>query len=135
MQSKISALKSIYDDMMEIAREQLNPEWKTGEAIVLETYPGEYCYLAIPDFQDLDVREPLEKDLLECLISWKYTRVLHCLCVISGGDLMIPSGNLCRRLVEIDSRNLNAEVFLWGGGEDILVKPLSALLPPQHSTC
>ena len=35
------------------------------------------------------------------------------------------------RLIEINPENLQTLTFGWGGGEDIIVKPFSALLPPK----
>ena len=124
-------MEAVYADMMEIARENLDPAWKNGQVIVLETYPGEYHYLMVPDFMDPAVREPLEEELIEHLKECGATAVLHCLCTMDGKYPDIPSWHLRSGLAEIDSRNLETQLFLRGPGDFIRVKSFSDLLPPQ----
>ena len=131
MQYVTSSLKAVYDDMMEVARENLNPAWKNGQVIVLETYPGEYHYLVVPDFVDPAVREPLEEDLIEHLKECGATGVLHCLCTMDGVYPEIPSWHLQSRLIEIDQRNLSTELFLQNQGDQVRVRPFSDFLPPE----
>ncbi len=131
MQYVTSSLKAVYDEMMELARENLDPDWKKGQVIVLETYPGEYHYLMVPDFMDPTVREPLENMLIEHLKECGATRVLRCLCTMDGAYPEIPSWHLQNRLIEIDRRNLNTELFLQNRGDQVRVRLFSDLLPPK----
>ena len=131
MQYVTSSQKAVYDDMMEIARENLDPKWKNGQIVVLETYPGEYHYLMVPDFMNPSVREPLEAELIEHLTESGATRVLHCLCTMDGAYPEIPSRHLRSRLIEIDRQNMNTELFLQSQGDQVRVRPFSDLLPPK----
>ena len=125
-----AALEKAYEAMMEIAREARDSEWKLGEVLVLETWPGQYHWVKIPDL-DPAVREPVEEELIQSLMDWESTRVLSCLCTMNGAHPDIPSWHLRSRLVEIDPENLNTITFLWGGGDTVLAKPFSSLLPPK----
>ncbi len=120
-----------YRDLMAHARENLNPEWKYGEVIVLKTEPGHIYWAAIPDYQKPDIREPLENELIQTLMDCEDTRVLVCLCTMNGEHPDISSWHLRSRLVEINSENLQTDTFLWGGGDTVFVKPFSSLLPPK----
>ena len=130
MQPDMPDLKQICNDLLEIARKNLDPQWKNGQVIVLETWPGQYHYLMVPDI-DPAIREPLEDQLLESLQQWQATRVLHCLCTMDGAHTEIPSWHLRSRLVEIDSRNLETKLILQGPGDLIRIISFSDLLPPQ----
>ncbi len=131
MERDIAAIEAAYEEMMEIAREKLDPCWENGQVIVVETWPGEYHWAKIPDFMDPAIREPIEEELIQQLIAQNSTRVLHCLCTFKGENPEIPSWHMRSRLIEINPENLQTLTFGWGGGEDIIVKPFSALLPPE----
>ena len=54
--------------------------------------------------------------------------VFCCLATVNGEAPEILSWNFRSRLIEVNQNNLRTESFLWGGGEDILLKPFSRLL-------
>ena len=125
----------VFRDMMEIARDNLDPSWKNGQVIVLETWPGQYHYLMIPDFLDHERRESLEDALISHLQEMQDTRVLHCLCTMDGHHPDIPSWNLLHRLMEADPQNLHTELFLQNHGDQLRIRPFSDFLPPKkHKT-
>ena len=127
-----SAEKQVYEDMMEIARENLDPEWKHGQVVVLETWPGQYHYLMIPDFMDPAVREPLEDTLIDHLRELQATRVLRCLYTTDGRYPEIPSWHLQSRLIEMDPQNLHTELLLQSHEDSVRVRPFSDFLPPEN---
>ena len=131
MEPDIAAIGTVYEEMREIAREKLDPAWEHGQVIVLETWPGEFHWAKIPDFMDPAIREPIEEALIQQLIEQNSARVLHCLCTWNGAHPEIPSWHMRSRLIEINPENLQTLSFGWGGGEEIIVKPFSALLPPK----
>ena len=125
-------METVYADMMELARENMDPAWKNGQVIVVETWPGQYHYLKIHDFMDPAVREPLEDLLIDHLVQCKATRVLHCLCTMDGSYPDIPSWHFRSRLVEMDPQNLETQLFLLGPEDDLRVKSFSDMLPPAN---
>ncbi len=44
----------------------------------------------------------------------------------------VPNWYFIQRLTEIDARNLDARVLLWGGGDSYHCTPLRDVLPPKH---
>ena len=120
-----------FDRCMALARDLLRPEWKYGEAVVLKSRKGNVYTIAIPDYQDPAIREPLEEQCIQTLLAFGDTGVALCMATVNGVHPDIPSWHLRSRLVEIDSGNLQTETFLWGGGDVFYVKHFSALLPPQ----
>ena len=120
-----------YDRLMETARKNLEPEWEHGEVVVLKTAKGNLYVARIPDYQDADIREPLENRCIEQMQAAHDTEVFCCLATVNGEAPEILSWNFRSRLIEINPENLNTESFLWGGGEDILLRPFSWLLPPK----
>ena len=132
MERDEAAIEKSYNDMMEIARMEMDPDWEHGQMVVLETWPGKFHWAKISDAVNPEIREPIEEALIEQLIDWKQTRVLSCLCTWHGEHPDIPSWHLRSRLVEINPENLQTMTFAWGGGEDVYVKPFSALLPPKE---
>ena len=127
-------METVCADMMELARENLDPAWKNGQVIVVETQPGRYHHLKIHDFMDPAVREPLEDQLIDHLMRCKATGVLHCLCTMDGRYPDIPSWHFRSRLVEMDPVNLETKLILRGPGDAIRVKSFSDLLPRKSET-
>ena len=125
------AFNEAYESMMEVARMEMGPDWKQGQMIVLETFPGEYHWAKVEDLTP-SVRESIEQMLIEQLMDWNETRVLSCLCTMDGQLPEIPSRHLRKRLLEIHPENGNTVTFLWGGGEQVHIKPFSALIPPKN---
>ena len=117
-----------YSALMEIARQHLNPSWKNGEVVVLKTAKGNLYVAEIPDYQDPAIREPLENRCIRQMADAEDTEVFCCLATIRGELPEILSWNFRSRLIDMNKSNLRAMSFLWGGGEDILLKPFSRLL-------
>ena len=130
MEQKDSALRKTFESMLEIARMEMESDWEQGQMIVLETFPGEYHWAKVEDIS-ASVREPIEEMLVDQLLEWNEPRVLTCLCTMDGLRPEIPSRHLRNRLMEIHPENRNTVIFLWGGGEQVHIKPFSALLPPK----
>ena len=137
-----STIEKTFDAMMEIVREELAPGREQGPVLVLELQPGEYRWIKIPEGTEPLDRTPITMELIEALtareeeligelIARNETRVLSCLFTWSGAHPEIPSWHMRSRLIEINPENLQTLTFGWGGGEDIIVKPFSALLPPK----
>ena len=120
-----------YELLMETARKHLETSWAHGEVVVLKTAKGNLYVTRIPDYQDAAIREPLENQCIHQLVDVGDTRVTACLATVSGMHPEILSWNFRSRLVEVNSENLETKCFLWGGGENVHVKPFSALLPPK----
>ena len=124
-------LEAEFDRCMALARSLLRPEWKYGEAVILKTEKGNVYSIAIPDYQDPAVREPLEEQCIQTLLGFGDTAVVLCIATVNAVHPEIPSWHLRSRLVEIDPGNLQTENFLWGGGDVFYVKPFQRLLPPE----
>ena len=120
-----------YDSLMEIARKNLDPAWEHGEVVVLKTTKGNTYAAPIPDYWDPEIREPLENRCIQQMVDAGDTEVFCCLATVKGKVPEILSWNFRSRLIEVNQSNLRTECFLWGGGEVILIKPFSALLPPK----
>ena len=112
---------------MAVARDHLNPEWEHGEVVVLKTTKGNTYVAEIPDFQDWEIREPLENRCIEQMTAKDDTQVIVCLATVNGQVPEILSWNFRSRLTEMDNRNLEAVCFLWGGENKIIVKPFRSL--------
>ena len=120
-----------YDLLMGHARSHLDPAWTQGQVVVLKTAKENIYTVEIPDFIDPSSREPLENQCIQLLQAQDDTRVLTCLATMNGEQPEILSWNFRSRLVELNAENLQTYAFLWGGGENILVKPFQSLLPPE----
>ena len=116
-----------FEELMAVACNHLNPEWKCGEVMVLKTAKGNTYVAEIPDFQDWEIREPLENRCIEEMAAKGDTQVLACLATVNGQVPEILSWNFRSRLIELDNRNLEAICFLWGGENKIIVKPFRSL--------
>ena len=121
-----------YESLMEIARNHLSPAWKNGEVVVLKTTTGGIYVAEIPNYQNPEVREPLENQCIQTMAEQSDTEVLACLATVNGKHPDILSWNFRSRLIELNENNLQTENFLWGGGENILLKSFSKLLPPNY---
>ena len=117
-----------YDSLMEIARQNLDPSWEHGEVVVLKTTKGNTYVAQIPDYWDPEIREPLENLCIQRMVDAGDAEVFCCLATVNGEAPEILSWNFRSRLIEVNQNNLRTESFLWGGGEDILLKPFSRLL-------
>ena len=138
-----STIEKTFDAMMEIVREELAPGREQGPVLVLELQPGEYRWIKIPEGTEPLDHAPITMELIEALtaredeligelIARNETRVLSCLFTWTGAHPEIPSWHMRSRLIEINPENLQTLTFGWGGGEDIIVKPFSRLLPPEQ---
>ena len=121
-----------YESLMEIARQHLDPTWEHGEVVVLKTVKGKTYIAQIPDYRDMEVREPQENRCIQQLDDADDTEVFCCLATINGENPEILSWNFRERLMELNARNLDTEAFLWGGGDTVLLKPFHWLLPPEY---
>ncbi len=114
-----------YADLIEIARKNIQPQWESGETVVLRTKTGNIYAVQIPDYQNYEEREQLT--------DAKDTEVVACLATMNGVHPEILSWNFRSRLIELDERNLKTECFLWGGEDTVYLKPFSSLLPPNYT--
>ncbi len=121
-----------YESLMEIARQHLDPTWEHGEVVVLKTVKGNTYIARIPDYRDIEIREPLENQCIQEIQAADDTEVLCCLATISGEHPEILSWNFRERLMELNARNLDTEAFLWGGADTVHLKPFHRLLPPGY---
>lgn len=131
MQRNTAALETEYEALMARTRKHLHPERKHGEVVVLRTAKGNLRVAEIPDYQDHETREPLENACIRQLAKDADSRVLTCLATVDGEHPEILSWNFRSGLIRLNGENMDTLQFLWGGGENILVKPFSALLPPE----
>ncbi len=127
-----SQWEAALESMLANARPLLQPQWAHGEIIVLKTASGRIHTVAIPDYQDPAVREPLENRCIQTLLETNDTAVSLCLATVNGLHPEIPSWNFRKGLVQINAKNLETETFLWGGGNVFHVKQFKALLPPNY---
>ena len=121
--------ETTYEAMMNEAHKIMEMKSPNSEVVVLKNQSGQYFCIGIPDIMDNIISELRENLLIKQLIKCGDTRVMTCLCTMNGEYPEIPSWHLRSRLAEINPENLQTKTFLWGGGEDIIVKPFSALLP------
>ena len=113
---------------MATARENLDPSHKRGEVVVLKTTKGNTYVTKIPDYEDHITREPLENACIARLAQAEDTVVSLCIATINGKHPEILSWNFRKNLIELDPENLQTNCYLWGGGDDIILKPFSRLL-------
>ena len=123
-----------YQFLMQIARKHLDSAWKCGEVVVLKTAKGNLYVAQIPDYRNAAVREPLENRCIQQMVDEEDTEVFSCLATVSGEVPEMLSWNFRSRLIEENKRNLKAMCFLWGGGENIRLRPFQELLPPDYKT-
>ena len=121
-----------YKELMEAARQHLEPAWDHGEVAVLKTVKGNIYIAEIPDYWDAAVREPLENRCIQQLHDADDTEVLCCLATVNGRNPEILSWNFRDGLIKLNEKNLDTEAFLWGGGDTVLLKPFHRLLPPGY---
>ena len=117
-----------YEALMATARENLDPSHKRGEVVVLKTTKGNTYVTKIPDYEDHITREPLENACIARLAQAEDTVVSLCIATINGKHPEILSWNFRKNLIELDPENLQTNCYLWGGGDDIILKPFSRLL-------
>ena len=117
-----------YEALMATARENLDPSHKRGEVVVLKTTKGNTYVAKIPDYEDYITREPLENACIARLAQAEDTVVSLCLATINGEHPDILSWNFRKNLIELNPENLQTNCYLWGGGDDIILKPFSRLL-------
>lgn len=122
-----------YESLLKGARELLNPQLERNEIVVLRTAKGNLRVVEIPDYWDWETREQLENQCIRQMAWDDDTQVIACLSTADGQHPSILSWNFRSGLIALNEDNLKTESFLWGGGEDILVKPFSALLPPKKN--
>ena len=123
-----------YEGLMAAAKSRLRPEWDHGEVVVLKTASGAIYVAEIPDYQDAEVREPLENRCLQQMVAQNDTHVAVCLATVNGEIPEILSWNFRSQLMEMNEENIDAVCFLWGGGDKILAKPFRRLLPPNYKS-
>ena len=116
-----------FEELMAVARNRLNPEWECGEVVVLKTGKGNIYVAEIPNFQEWEIREPLENTCMAQMAADGDTQVTTCLATVNGQVPEILSWNFRSRLIKMDNRNLEAICFLWGGENKIIVKPFRSL--------
>ena len=117
-----------YEALMATARENLDPSHKRGEVVVLKTTKGNTYVAKIPDYEDHITRENLENACIARLAQAEDTVVSLCLATINGEHPDILSWNFRKNLIELNPENLQTHCYLWGGGDDIILKPFSRLL-------
>jgi hypothetical protein len=123
-------LTSEYESMMALAQRQLPQSSDRPEVVVVKTTSGALFFQEIDDYADAAVRESLENKLLQKLSESGQSQVRLCL-VTLGKQPEVPSWNLLTGLIALHPDNLETKTFLWGGGENIHVRPLRQLLPPK----
>ncbi len=119
--------------LLELAREKVRamPE---GQEVLLVKTMEDNVYLFQDNMDMLTGDYSALEAHIQTLLNNQDTEVFCCFTLFSDArdaQPNIPCWYFNQRLIEINPKNMDAEVLLWCGEEDYSVKPLKVLLPPK----
>ncbi len=133
--------EDVFNDLLEGAWNRLKTQPELGGVMALHTLSGHTYWSALSGkFFDGDLEGGFQEEeaAIQTLLSHQDTEVA---CILNmyrnrtqpeePSQPMVTSWYFSKRLTEINPKNRDAMILLWGGGEKYGYKPLWVTMPPE----